>query len=94
MDSRAGLDAAVREARISEGMVTTDQLANAISSAKNQLITPENYAQAGSGLWKPIVERVYPVYQRRLLTANAVGPVGKNALAEGSKKLSSNWFIS
>ncbi len=71
-DSRKLLDAAVREARISEGMVTTDQLANAISSAKNQLITPENYAQAGSGLWKPIVERVYPVYQRRLLTANAV----------------------
>ncbi|MFO0906384.1 MAG: 3'-5' exonuclease [Pirellulales bacterium] len=71
-DSRRILDAAVRDAQIADGMVTTDQLAHAVSWAKNQLITPEDYPTAGGGLWKPIVERVYPAYQRRMLTANAV----------------------
>ncbi|MFO0870932.1 MAG: UvrD-helicase domain-containing protein [Pirellulales bacterium] len=71
-DSRRLLGAAVEEVRLPDGMVTVDQLAQAISWAKNQLMTPEAYPQVGGGLWKPLVERVYPAYQRRLLTANAV----------------------
>lgn len=71
-DSRKLLDVAMREADISDGMATPDKVAQAISWAKNQLVTPEDYPQAGGGVWKSVVEKVYPLYQRRLLTANAV----------------------
>jgi len=71
-DSRKVLGAAISEARVEDSMVTPDKLGNAISWAKNQLIGPADYPQAGSGIWKSVVERVYPIYQRRLLAANCV----------------------
>ena len=71
-DSRKVLSAAMAEAGVEEAMVTVDKLGQAISWAKNQLIDPALYPQAGTGIWKAIVERVYPLYQRRLLAANCV----------------------
>jgi DNA helicase-2/ATP-dependent DNA helicase PcrA len=71
-DSRKLLGAAVAEARVEDAMVSVDKLGQAISWAKNQLIDPAHYPQAGTGVWKAIVERVYPLYQRRLLAANCV----------------------
>ncbi len=41
----------------------------AISAAKNELITPEDFV--GSDYFGEIVSRVYPEYQRRLLNSNA-----------------------
>ena len=71
-DSRKVLGAAMAEARVEDAMVSVDKLGQAISWAKNQLIDPAHYPQAGTGVWKAIVERVYPLYQRRLLAANCV----------------------
>ena len=71
-DSRTLLREAIEEAKVQLEMITPDKLAQAISWAKNQLIDPALYPQAGTGIWKAIVERVYPLYQRRLLAANCV----------------------
>ena len=47
-----------------------------ISKIKNDLISPEqfaqNYAESIGNHWQAVVSRVYPAYQRELLAANAV----------------------
>ncbi len=43
-----------------------------ISAAKNELKTPEQYAEAASGFFMERVARVYPLYQRKLLQNNAM----------------------
>ncbi|AGB42183.1 ATP-dependent DNA helicase PcrA [Halobacteroides halobius DSM 5150] len=48
----------------------TTSVLRAISSAKNELISPENYEQGG--YLERVVARVYPVYQERLLENNAL----------------------
>lgn len=52
------------------------RLANRISAAKNELITPERFAQrfeeSIADHFEAVVARVYPTYQQRLKQANAV----------------------
>ena len=43
-----------------------------ISNAKNQLISPQAYAERVSSFWDQTVAEVYEAYQRRLFTSNAV----------------------
>src|SRR2546425_7263712 len=43
-----------------------------ISSAKNQLVGPEEYAQRVSSFYDQTVAEVYELYQRRLFASNAV----------------------
>lgn len=52
------------------------KLLHRISQAKNELLTPENYAlRYGEGIGthlEAVVAKIYPLYQKRLLEANAV----------------------
>lgn len=43
-----------------------------ISSAKNELITPEEYAKTAGGAWEQIVSDVYTDYQKKLLKNQAL----------------------
>ena len=43
-----------------------------ISNAKNQLISPEEYASRVASFWDQTVAEVYELYQRRLFSSNAV----------------------
>ncbi|HKX48107.1 MAG TPA: UvrD-helicase domain-containing protein, partial [Gaiellaceae bacterium] len=43
-----------------------------ISNAKNQLISPEEYASRVASFWDQTVAEVYALYQRRLFASNAV----------------------
>ncbi len=43
-----------------------------ISNAKNQLISPEEYASRVASFWDQTVAEVYEAYQRRLFSSNAV----------------------
>ena len=43
-----------------------------ISNAKNQLISPEEYASRVASFWDQTVAEVYGLYQRRLFASNAV----------------------
>ncbi len=71
-DSRHALSRTLDEVCSNLLHFTPDQVAAAISKAKNQLITPEHYvAKPGHALGE-IVQRVYPFYQARLLNSSAV----------------------
>jgi len=43
-----------------------------ISSAKNELITPQKYRQMAHGAWQEVVANVYPKYQKTLSEAGAL----------------------
>lgn len=71
-DSKQAMKRAIEAAKVSISHTSPEQIAAAISRAKNRLVTPE--AMLGQSLRhnEQIASRVYPVYQRQLLTANAV----------------------
>ncbi|MGB0761814.1 MAG: ATP-dependent helicase, partial [Rubripirellula sp.] len=71
-DSKQAMKRAIAAAGVSTTHASPEQIASSISHAKNRLTTPE--MMQGHAL-KPrdaIAARVYPVYQKQLLTANAV----------------------
>ena len=51
---------------------TPDRIGGAISKAKNQLLTPEKYAQTGNDFFTNTVAQVYAVYQKKLRDANGL----------------------
>jgi DNA helicase-2/ATP-dependent DNA helicase PcrA len=71
-DSRRMLVEAIADEQIDLTHATPDAVAHAISWAKNNLMTPEQYEPRRGNYVGGIVERVYPAYQQRLLQANAV----------------------
>ncbi len=71
-DSDKLLGEALTDASIKLSHVTPGQISQEISWAKSQLITPEKYAARPGRSLGVIVEEAYPVYQQRLLGANAV----------------------
>jgi DNA helicase-2/ATP-dependent DNA helicase PcrA len=71
-DSAAVLRRACAEADVDTKHFTPPQMAVAISWAKNNLIGPEEYQPRVGQPLGAVVAKVYPVYQRRLLAANAV----------------------
>lgn len=71
-DSRRLLKQVFSESPRDLGKFTVGDMANAISSAKNKLIRPEDYT-TGAGYEKSrLVADIYPAYQKRLLESNAV----------------------
>ena len=50
----------------------TERLAEAISAAKNKLITADKYEPRASSMLGRVVAEVYPAYQERLLASSAV----------------------
>lgn len=70
-DQRKALKQAIEEADVELFQYTPDEIANKISWAKNQLISPEEFAARPGDPLGSLVERTYAAYQRRLLDANA-----------------------
>ncbi|HEV7223397.1 MAG TPA: UvrD-helicase domain-containing protein, partial [Pirellulales bacterium] len=71
-DSLAALRRTLDELNIDPSHFTPQQIVSAISWAKNNLISAEQYqARAGHPLGN-IVAKVYPAYQKRLLNSSAV----------------------
>jgi DNA helicase-2/ATP-dependent DNA helicase PcrA len=61
---------ALKDLNVDEKRYTPSAVLNAISSAKNELITPENYQPPS--YWHEMVRRVYPRYQELLRASNAL----------------------
>jgi len=71
-DSEKLLGEALEEASVELSHVTSGQIAHEISWAKSHLITHDKYVARPGRALGVIVQEAYPVYQRRLLGANAV----------------------
>ena len=71
-DAEKLLKAAITEAKVELTHESPGHIANAISTAKNALITPERYHGASGNPLGSLVARIYPAYQRQLLQANSV----------------------
>jgi len=71
-DSDKLLAEAIDELQLDLTHVTPGQVAREISWAKNQLVTADTYVSRPGRALGVIVEQVYPLYQQRLLAANAV----------------------
>src|SRR5271157_1263649 len=63
---------ALEDAGLDEGRYKPDTLSGAISKAKNQLLSPEKYAQNARDFFTQTVAKVYPIYEKRLRDANAL----------------------
>lgn len=71
-NSLRALKVVINDHNISLGAYSPESLAHAISTAKSGLILPQNYVPREGSPLGEIVQRVYPLYQQRLLQANAV----------------------
>ncbi len=71
-DSKQALKRAIEAAQVSISHTSPEQIAASISRAKNRLMTPEMFLGQSLKHGDQIVSRVYPIYQKQLLTANAV----------------------
>ncbi|MEM0925867.1 MAG: UvrD-helicase domain-containing protein, partial [Planctomycetota bacterium] len=71
-DSKMAMKRSIEASGVSTTHASPDQIANVISRAKNQLVTPEVMQGQRLSPKETVAARVYPVYQQQLLTANAV----------------------
>jgi len=71
-DSRRMLAESILDEGVDLSHTTPEAIQHAISWAKNNLVTAEEYVPRPGHALGSIVLRVYPAYQRRLLAANAV----------------------
>lgn len=70
-DSAAALRRSCAESQVDSGHFTPQQIGSAISWAKNNLISPDDYQPRVGQPLGAVVAKVYPIYQRRLLASNA-----------------------
>ncbi|HVS40419.1 MAG TPA: UvrD-helicase domain-containing protein [Gemmataceae bacterium] len=66
------LKIALEDAGLDNNRFTPDSIGAAISKAKNQLLSPDRYAQTADDFYGQTVARVYPTYEKRLRDANAM----------------------
>ncbi|MBL7042247.1 MAG: UvrD-helicase domain-containing protein, partial [Pirellulaceae bacterium] len=71
-DSKKALKLAIEESDVDLVRTRPEAIANAISWAKNNLVTPEAYIPQEGEPLDAIVQKVYPAYRKRLLESNAV----------------------
>jgi DNA helicase-2/ATP-dependent DNA helicase PcrA len=71
-DSGKALRLALEELSLDLAHFTPDRIAEAISWAKNELISPQQYQPKPGNPLGAVVAKAYPAYQRRLLASNAV----------------------
>jgi DNA helicase-2/ATP-dependent DNA helicase PcrA len=71
-DSKQAMKRAIEAAGVSTSHASPDQIAGVISKAKNKLVTPEVMLSQHLSPMETVAAKVYPIYQRQLLTANAV----------------------
>jgi DNA helicase-2/ATP-dependent DNA helicase PcrA len=63
---------ALEDAGIDPSRFTPDTVAGEISRAKNQMLSPERYAERAENFFRQYVAHVYPIYEKRLRDANAM----------------------
>ena len=71
-DSQSAIKRAIRQLNIDEKQFPPTMIAGLISSAKNELIGPTNYAKLAQGRAQEAAARVYPKYQSLLKEAGAL----------------------
>lgn len=71
-DRQTAIKRASRELRIDEKTFPARMLSSLISSAKNEVISPAQYAASASGPAAQAAAQVYPVYQKALKEAGAL----------------------
>jgi DNA helicase-2/ATP-dependent DNA helicase PcrA len=71
-DQQAFIRQALRTLEISVEQVRPRAVADAISKAKNNLKTPEQFTREAAGYYEEIVSKVYALYQQELVRANAL----------------------
>ncbi|MEO1289753.1 MAG: UvrD-helicase domain-containing protein, partial [Chloroflexota bacterium] len=69
-DQKTAITQAMAEVDVNPKKFSPRRILSAISSAKNEMILPDNYI--GQDYFTEIVSRVYPAYQARLLDNNAM----------------------
>ncbi len=63
---------ALEDAGMTNARVSPDSISAAISKAKNQLLSPDRYAERARDFYEKIVAGIYPIYEKRLREANAL----------------------
>jgi DNA helicase-2/ATP-dependent DNA helicase PcrA len=63
---------ALEDAGIDNSRFTPETIAGAISKAKNQLLSPDRYAERARDFYEKTVAGIYPIYEKRLRDANAL----------------------
>ncbi len=71
-DSASAVKRAMRDLGIDDKQASPSHIQNLISSAKNELVGPGEYARLAEGHAQEIAARVYPAYERLLLEAGAL----------------------
>ena len=71
-DSRQTIKRVIEAREINTLNYSPERLAEAISAAKNKLITADQYEPRASSMLGRVVAEVYPAYQERLLASSAV----------------------
>ena len=71
-DSLSAIKQVMRSLKIDEKKITPVLIQNIISSAKNELVSPENYKLLANGQAQEVASRVYPLYQKLLAQAGAL----------------------
>ena len=71
-DSRQTIKRVIEAREINALNYSPDRLADAISAAKNKLITADKYEPRSGSMLGRVVAEVYPAYQERLLASSAV----------------------
>lgn len=62
----------MRELNLSETNFNPRAVLSTISKAKNELIGPKEYQRQAADFWSEVVQKVYPLYQRKLVQNTAV----------------------
>jgi DNA helicase-2/ATP-dependent DNA helicase PcrA len=71
-DSKQALKRALEQAELDAELYSPERIAGAISWAKNNLLTPDQYQPRPGNPLGSVVARAYPLYQSLLLQSNAV----------------------
>lgn len=71
-DAQAMVKLVCKDLGIEEKVFTPQSMRNLISSAKNELLTPSQYARLAAGRAQDVAARIYPEYQKRLLASGAM----------------------
>ena len=71
-DSAQALRRAMGQLQIDAAFASPESIARAISWAKNNLITPDQYQPKSGNPLGGVVQKIYPAYQAKLASSNAV----------------------
>ncbi len=72
-DQKTVIKGCMKELGIDEKMITDRNIQYEISNAKNEMLTPEQYAVKANGNYRnELIAKVYELYQRRLKENNAI----------------------